>query len=212
MMGLSPLQRDLRENDIRFRDYRKDSVFGPSTSLPADASGYTAQVAGTSPSLDIMKSNIAASLAKGQPDYMRTAAEHYVLGAAMMPQPMPAGATAAGHVGGYTALWPAAPCPRPRPGISIRPRAFRGVRSSTNIRQRSSGSPTSNWQSSNSYSKRSGAWAKSTDQLNKAIAVQESWNRLGLTDADKATLGPTRMADLAASVNQNADTTVSQQA
>ena len=65
MMGLSPLQRDLRENDIRFRDYRKDSVFGPSTSLPADASGYTAQVAGTSPSLDIMKSNIAASLAKG---------------------------------------------------------------------------------------------------------------------------------------------------
>ena len=55
---------------------------------------------GTNPSLDLMKSNIAASIAKGQPDYMRTAAEHYVLGSAMAPS-VGALAPVAGTVSSY---------------------------------------------------------------------------------------------------------------
>lgn len=220
MIGLSPLQRDLRENDIRFRDYRKDSVFAPSASLPAGATGYTAQLVGTNPSLDLMKSNIADSLAKGQPDYARTAAEHYVLGAAMAPQPfgsygpqMPASVVAAGHVGGYAAPMASSALTSTAAGNfssaqSISAGAIIDEHTSEVMRlanvelQKQQGLLDAN----------AGAWAKSTDQLNKAIAVQEAWNRLGLTDVDKATLDPTRMASLAASVNQSADTTVSQQA
>lgn len=51
-----------------------------------------------------------------------------------------------------------------------------------------------------------------TDAMNQAIAAQEMWNKLQLTENDKATLGAQRMADLTKQINDYAISSAQQQA